>query len=582
MLDVLSFLLSKIPPDFDGETSWWTHSLQAFINEYPQHTKSKEENNDFGLEGWVFKDLNVDEKPSVGYKSRHLGKENQTASASLDTIEENLRMSISDESLSGSQVFTNNEITSMQKESDVQVSLNPEITSDLEPKKSFKRKSKCKIKTEENLMLSISDANLYGLDGWLNSENTSDLERKKASKRKSKCKIKTEEKSDGLLNIQDHDTGKSNQKDVKIQEEKLKLEGAVKSFKFHCVLCYCNFENEEDLRNHDLENHCNNETYKCDNCDYTAAKKNELIEHYADQHKESKIFLIRKNSSGQNGQYSYRKLKYCRHCDQIFGVAWHLRKHLYQSHNQSVPKNQCLMCDREFEKVKGVDHHMYNHHIGLKIKCSTKSFRCDEIFDTDEEFQIHFTEKHQRADEYTCHICGQIFSSLNRAKFNRHVDSHEMEGKQKPAFECKQCLKVFFFETDLKRHLSSTTHGGKTFPCSICDYKASKKQNLKVHMDENHSSERPFGCDICGKRFSYIGYFQNHQTVHDIIRKYECSVCSKKFKNRKHLNVHVKIHRQQYSAQCEYCDVKFIQMQNMKPHMKKHHPEMVKIEEKDK
>ena len=230
------------------------------------------------------------------------------------------------------------------------------------------------------------------------------------------------------------------------------------------------------------------------------------------------------------------------------------------------------MCDREFENEKRIAPHMNNHHIGLKIKCT--AFRCDKIVDTDEEFQIHFTEKHEKADNYTCHICGKVFSSLNRAKFNRHVDSHGMEGKKKPPFECKQCHKVLFSETDLKRHFRTKTHGDKTFPCSICDYKAFQQSSLIVHMAENHSNERPFECDVCGKRFSNINYLQVHQKVHDSTRRYECSVCSKQFKNKKHLNVHVKIHRQQYSAQCDYCDVKFVQRQNMKPHLKKHHPEM--------
>ena len=230
---------------------------------------------------------------------------------------------------------------------------------------------------------------------------------------------------------------------------KLKLEGAVKSFKFHCLLCYINFKEEGDLRNHDMEKRCNNRNFKCDNSDFTDANKNKLIEHYADQHKESKIFL-KKIIANQNGfSFGYRKLKYCRHCDQIFVSGDYLRKHLYQSHNHSVPKNQCLMCDREFENEKRIAPHMNNHHIGLKIKCT--AFRCDKIVDTDEEFQIHFTEKHEKADNYTCHICGKVFSSLNRAKFNRHVDSHGMEGKKKPPFECKQCHNVFFFETDLKR-----------------------------------------------------------------------------------------------------------------------------------
>ena len=70
MLDILSFLLSKIPPDFDGETSWCTNTLHAFINKFQQQSKSKKEKIDNGLEGWVFDDLNVDEEPNAsdGYE----------------------------------------------------------------------------------------------------------------------------------------------------------------------------------------------------------------------------------------------------------------------------------------------------------------------------------------------------------------------------------------------------------------------------------------------------------------------------------------------------------------------------------
>ena len=217
---------------------------------------------------------------------------------------------------------------------------------------------------------------------------------------------------------------------------------------------------------------------------------------------------------------------------------------------------------------------MAHGHIGLKIKCN--GLFCGELFDKDEEYQIHFREKHEKADEYTCHICGKVFSSNQRASFNRHVDSHSLDGKQKPEFECKQCPKVFFFETDLNKHLTSTTHSGRTFPCSICDYKAYRKRGLHHHIAEWHSTERPFECEICGKGFSNENYFEKHQKVHDSTRKFECSVCNKKFKRKMHLTVHDKIHRQEYTAQCEYCDSKFVQRQNLKPHIKKHHPEIVK------
>ena len=39
IVDILSFLLSKIPPDFDGEGSWLTNSLQVFISELQNQQK---------------------------------------------------------------------------------------------------------------------------------------------------------------------------------------------------------------------------------------------------------------------------------------------------------------------------------------------------------------------------------------------------------------------------------------------------------------------------------------------------------------------------------------------------------------
>ena len=241
------------------------------------------------------------------------------------------------------------------------------------------------------------------------------------------------------------------------------------------------------------------------------------------------------------------------------------------------------MCDREFEHERSLQSHMENGHNGLKIKCNNGGVkRCGKLFDTDEEYQNHFLEKHEKADKYTCHFCGKLFGSSQRALFNRHVDSHSLDGKQKPEFKCKECSKAFFFEMDLRIHLTNTKHGiGRTLPCPTCDYKAYRKRHLEHHIIEHHTTERPFECEICGKGFSNERNLKIHQETHDSTRKFECSVCNKKFKNKKQLTVHDKIHRQEYSAQCEHCNAKFVQRQNLKPHMKKHHPKKVELEEKD-
>ena len=47
-VDILSFLLSKIPLDFDGEGSWLTSSLHVLISELQQQQKLSKENNSDG------------------------------------------------------------------------------------------------------------------------------------------------------------------------------------------------------------------------------------------------------------------------------------------------------------------------------------------------------------------------------------------------------------------------------------------------------------------------------------------------------------------------------------------------------
>ena len=519
-MDILIFLLSKVPLDFDGEGSYLTSSLQVFISELHQQQKYQA---DISADDELLNNLNVDEKTIIlaGYESQNTFKESLNLSTILDenTIEEYLPMVIpSEESPS----------TNLEHTSDIFIQEENELNQTKTVKRKYNRKVKQECEKEE-----VDQKDIMQLE----NQNSSGGGEGKSTK-------------------------------------------SVKSFKFHCCLCTYNFETEQEFRNHDLEHHCINGTFKCDDCNFTAATKKSLIEHCADQHKESKIFKMKFANQNAAG-HGYKKLKYCRHCDQIFLKAEFLRYHLYQLHNLAVPINKCLMCLREFESERKARNHMDKTHIGLGIKCM--QFQCTKIFDTDDEYQNHFSEKHQKADKYNCHICGEVFRSDKRACFNRHVESHGLEGKQKPEFECNQCLKVFFFETDLKSHLAQSTHGGRIFPCSICGYNLSSKTRLECHLAERHSSERPFGCELCGKRFSNITYFKKHKRqTHSTTRNYECSVCSKKFKARKHLGVHAKIHRQEFTAQCNYCDAKFVQSQNMKPHMKKHHPEMITIEKTEK
>ena len=149
-VDILSFLLSKIPLDFDGEGSWLTSSLHVLISELQQQQRlSKENNSDCEL----FESFNADKKIIllVGDESHHVEKQNVSAGLdeSHNTLQEYPKILGSDE-------FDEN--TSM-KESYVQVVMNSENTTkmvltqenNLKPERPGKRKYTHKMKAEEKI-----------------------------------------------------------------------------------------------------------------------------------------------------------------------------------------------------------------------------------------------------------------------------------------------------------------------------------------------------------------------------------------------------------------------------------------------
>ena len=193
----------------------------------------------------------------------------------------------------------------------------------------------------------------------------------------------------------------------------------------------------------------------------------------------------------------------------------------------------------------------------------------DMMFSSILDLDEHKLEKHERADQYTCHICGKIFNKLHRAAFNRHTESHSMG---EPTFTCEHCSKCFFFEADLTSH---TKKFHITKYCNSCEYKTTRKQCLTAHIYSHHSKEKPFKCTTCGKGFSTIPHLGRHKEIHEPVKKYECSVCGKKFSGQRHLHTHSKIHSKSYEAECNICDKKFVQKFNWRLHMKKRHPGVV-------
>ena len=84
-------------------------------------------------------------------------------------------------------------------------------------------------------------------------------------------------------------------------------------------------------------------------------------------------------------------------------------------------------------------------------------------------------------------MCDYI--SKNARKLNYHKKSkHSTKNALDRAItlKCQECGKEFFDKSNMNRH-TRTIHGGISFPCKNCNYKANRKSHLKDHIASKHS-----------------------------------------------------------------------------------------------
>ena len=89
----------------------------------------------------------------------------------------------------------------------------------------------------------------------------------------------------------------------------------------------------------------------------------------------------------------------CDHCSKHFGKARSLARHLFQSHNETLPF-QCPICPTRFSSKKHMGMHVKKEHSKTGHPCSL----CPRTYLTLGQLQSHFKESHNalyQKDEFT-------------------------------------------------------------------------------------------------------------------------------------------------------------------------------------
>jgi hypothetical protein len=224
--------------------------------------------------------------------------------------------------------------------------------------------------------------------------------------------------------------------------------------------------------------------------------------------------------------------------------------------------------------------------------CEYFCVRCDETYDSMQEFQSH--------ECYTPVEGSTIAPSIKRKPRKNFIPGSaelsyanpnpknpcyccgedEHLGHLQGTFQCDQCNppKKFQRNDGLLLHQVNLHTDFDQFACDQCPVKCLNQQIHEAHL-ETHKNSKPFNCSKCGKQFTRKYHLERH-LVHtkcsDAPARPEltCEVCNKSFTRldnlREHLRAHLGQNVRKREFQCQYCEKSFYGSSLLNIHIRTH------------
>ncbi|KAH3774513.1 hypothetical protein DPMN_175895 [Dreissena polymorpha] len=351
---------------------------------------------------------------------------------------------------------------------------------------------------------------------------------------------------------------------------------------------------------------------KCDYCDFTVTKYNDLRLHYMENHS--------------------AKIKVCEHCDLVFLSEKSYRIHCNsEAHQKCLDSNlenskeqqfKCDVCKKSFPDEKYRNFHTAYHHLHIhtdadldKIRgerCATyKQYR--EFLDHIEatvsdpntkvlcsECGAHVQRKailshlrlHTKDRPFKCNLCAKGFATGNCLRrhlqfhfgiaerkcefcgkeffrgehYMKHMLIHKAEQANEALYSCDICKVNFPLEIQLTRHMRR--HEERKYKCEHpgCHWKFVFQGELNAHM-RTHMEVKKYLCDFCGFAAHTEYHLRRHKKIHTAERKFHCEYCTYKAGNKTHLRRHMRIHIGSKPFKCPYCSYACNTHENIRKHI---------------
>lgn len=321
---------------------------------------------------------------------------------------------------------------------------------------------------------------------------------------------------------------------------------------YQCTICGDVLATGSCLRNHMFSHVLG--TFECTLCKLAFKDKNELNDHFSQEH--GNCLEQKESSESVNGNK-------CGLCGKLFKNAIALRKH--KSTHTGERTVLCSLCGKTLANLNSLRVHMRIHSEERPFTCS----ECGKSFKGPSELRAHALT-HTREKKYECPDCGRKFHSKGLVR--QHMLSHTHE---KP-YKCDICTASFNRLGNLnqhkKKHVDQNALPAVTpFECNACGKRFQSKLTLKYHLAKHTGDKYPFDCEICGKKFIALDPYRVHMRVHTGERPFECHICKKTFRSSSTLKQHTaSLHVDDFPYGCPYCQRSFKRLQSLIVHKKTH------------
>ena len=148
----------------------------------------------------------------------------------------------------------------------------------------------------------------------------------------------------------------------------------------------------------------------------------------------------------------------------------------------------CPYCDQKFTAPSSRATHIRSiHEKSQEFLCP----QCEKPFNQKSNMIKHYKTIHLETVQIICQECGREFNQASALR--RHI---KIVHKKELPHVC-QCGKRFALAESLKKHMEAIHLKSRAYPCTYCDYAASRADMLKIHIRKIHTKEWSYKCNIC-------------------------------------------------------------------------------------